>query len=271
MKKIIFQKLITNLSVDKIKVSKQNARKTKIESGIGELKTSIDEMSLIQPVVVIPKGENYELIVGQRRFLATKALGRKTIPALVIEPMDDTSQSIMSFGENIHRKKLPYEDTINICDELYNEDNKGTKSDRINKIVKTLGLSPSTVKKYLAYKLIPKEVKQLVSDGKLSQDVAHRITAAYFPNTQRIISLAKTSARLTKSETRRAIEFGIKKPNASIEDIMAYAKNPPPTVEITIQVEPDTEEILKELARKKKSTITDLVIDAIDRMIEDET
>jgi len=271
MKKIIFQKLITNLSVDKIKVSKQNARKTKIESGIGELKTSIDEMSLIQPVVVIPKGENYELIVGQRRFLATKALGRKTIPALVIEPMDDTSQSIMSFGENIHRKPLPYEDTINICDELYNEDNKGTKSDRINKIVRTLGLSRSVITKYLAYKLVPPEVRKLVSEGKLSQDVAYRITSTYFPDNQKIISIAKSSARLTKSETRRAIDYGAKKPSASIEEIMKYAKNPPLTVEITIQVESHTEELLKELAKKRGSTVLDLVKDAINRMNEGET
>jgi len=269
MKQIIFRKLISNLSVDKIEVSDQNARKTSIESGIDELKSSIGEMNLIQPVVVVPKGNHYELIVGQRRFLATKALKRKTIPALVMEPMDNLSETLVSFGENIHRKKLPYDDTIRICDELYSE-YSGTKAERIQKIVKTLGLSPSSVKKYLAYKLIPSEVKELVSKGKLSQDVAYRITSAYFPNTQRIISMAKLSARMTKSETKRAIEYGIKKPNATIEEIMEYAKTSRPTVEITAQVEPDTAELLKSLAKKRGSTVSDLVTEAIDNFLEDE-
>jgi len=183
--------------------------------------------------------------------------------------MDRISEEIVSFGENIHRKKLPYDDTIRICDELYNE-YPGTKAEKIQRIVKTLGLSPGSVKKYLAYKLIPNEVKELVSTGKLSQDVAYRITSAYFPNTQRIINMAKLSARMTKSETKRAIEFGIRKPNATIEEIMEYAKTPRRTVEITIQFDPETAEHLEGLARKRRSTVSELVTEAVDRFVEDE-
>ncbi|MGI0073784.1 MAG: ParB/RepB/Spo0J family partition protein [Nitrosotalea sp.] len=269
MKKVTFKKLEPEMPIDKIDVAKENVRKVQLTAGLDDLKGSIGELSLIQPVIVIAKGDRFKLIVGQRRFLAAKALGRTRIPALIIEPMDSVSQTLVSFGENVHRRNLPYEDTIRVCDELFKE-YTGVKNEKIHKIVKTLGLSRSSVTKYLAYKLVPPEVRELVSKGKLSQDVAYRITAAYFPDNKKIISVAKESARLTKAETRRAIDYGTKKPNAPIEEIMEYAMNPPPTVEIIIQVEQHTAEILKALAKEKGSTVADLVKDAIKDMIEDE-
>lgn len=269
MKQITFQKFIPNLSLNQIDVSEQNVRKLQLEAGLEELQASIGQINLIQPVIVLPKGGRYKLIVGQRRYLAFKALDKKTIPALVINPIDTTSQTIISFGENVHRRKLPYEDTIRVCDELYNEFT-GSKSEKINKIARTLGISHSSVTKFLAHKLVPTEVQTLVTNGKISQDVAYRIASAYFPDTQKIVSIAKNAARMTKSERRRAVDYGAKKPNATVNEIMEYASNPPPTVEIIVQVEPETNELLKKMAQKKGSTVADLVKDAIDRMIEDE-
>lgn len=270
MKQVTFKKLVPDLDVNKIDVADENVRKLNLDSGIDDLKDSIGELSLIQPVIVIAKGDRYKLIVGQRRLRASKALNKKTIPALIIEPMDSLTQTIVSFGENVHRRKLPYEDTIRVCDELFKE-YTGTKTDKINKIAKTLGLSLGSVRRYLAYKLIPKEVQQLVSDGKLSQDAAYRITAAYFPDNKKIINIAKNAARLTKSETQRAIDFGTKKPSATVDQIIDYAKHPPATIEITIQIEPDTEKLLQKIARKNDSTVAEVVREAITRIIEDET
>jgi ParB family chromosome partitioning protein len=270
MKKITFKKFEPNLPMEKIQVGEKNVRTSQLQTDLDKLEGSVEQLNLIQPVIVLERRNHYDLIVGQRRYRAFEALKKPTIPALIIEPIDSLTQTIVSFGENVHRRKLPYQDTIRVCDELYKA-YTGTKTEKINKIVKTLGLSRGTVTRYLAYKLIPAEVQQLVEDGKLSQDVAYRITSSYFPNKQKIVSVAKNAARMTKSETRRAIDYGNKKPDATIEEIMEYAKNPPPIVEITIQIDHDTEKALKELADRKKSTVIDLVKDAIDRMIEDET
>src|SRR3989442_8942823 len=270
MKQVIFKKLDPNLPIDKIDVADENVRKLQVESGLDDLKDSVNELNLIQPVIVIAKGNRYKLIVGQRRWLAFKKLEKKTIPALIIEPMDSLTQTMVSFGENVHRKPLPYEDTIKVCDELFKE-YTGTKTEKINNIHKTIGLPIGTVKRYLAYKLIPTEVQKLVSAGKISRDIAYRITSAYFPDNQKIISIVKSASRLTKSETRRAIDYGVKKPTAPMNEIMEYAKNPPATVEITIQVEPDTEKLLQKIAQRQGSTVEDIVRDAIKRIIEEET
>ncbi|MGH9918893.1 MAG: ParB/RepB/Spo0J family partition protein, partial [Nitrososphaerales archaeon] len=76
--------LKTDLGINLIDVSPDNVRKSKVNVGLEELKASIEHIGLIQPVIVEQTGERYSLIVGQRRFEACKALGKTTIPALII-------------------------------------------------------------------------------------------------------------------------------------------------------------------------------------------
>ena len=73
------------LPLDKIDISLSNVRKANanIEEGIGELASSIKEIGIQQPVVVFQKGDRYELIIGQRRYLACEELGLREIPALI--------------------------------------------------------------------------------------------------------------------------------------------------------------------------------------------
>ena len=69
-----------------------------------ELKTSIQRIGLIHPVILIPKNGRFELIAGQRRFLAFQALGEKTIPSIIVNNLDPLSKKILSFTENIQRR-----------------------------------------------------------------------------------------------------------------------------------------------------------------------
>ncbi|GAI04140.1 unnamed protein product, partial [marine sediment metagenome] len=79
MKKLKFE----YLPLDKIDISISNVRKTNLKEGIDELANSIKEIGVQQPIVVSTKGERYELIIGQRRYLACKKIGKKEIPALI--------------------------------------------------------------------------------------------------------------------------------------------------------------------------------------------
>jgi len=109
MKKLNFE----YLPLDKIDISLSNVRKANanIEEGIGELASSIKEIGIQQPVVVFQKGDRYELIIGQRRYLACEELGLREIPALITSVKNETAATIKSFSENIHRLDLEYRDT----------------------------------------------------------------------------------------------------------------------------------------------------------------
>jgi ParB/RepB/Spo0J family partition protein len=251
-----------------IDLAEGNVRHSQQRAGLEALKSSIEKFGLIHPVIVIPKGGRYMLLVGQRRLLAFQSLKRTTIPAIIIEPMNLKGQRIVSFGENIHRRKLPYDDTIRVCDELYKE-TKGSKFQRIQKIAEQLGIAPQTVSKYLAYKLVPSQVQKLVTGGKLSAERAYSVTSAFWPNKEKIIKIANYMTRLTKPELERALDIGRRNPEAAPEDIVEEAKKSPPPP-IVISVERESYDLLQKIAAQRKTDVPSLVKNMIDDFLKEE-
>lgn len=72
---------------------------------VEELAKSIEAEGLIQPIVVRRKKNKFELIAGERRFLAFKHLNRETIPARIIEA-SDASSATLALIENLQRENL---------------------------------------------------------------------------------------------------------------------------------------------------------------------
>lgn len=257
------------LPMDQIDIAAGNVRISRQTKGLDELKASIKKFGLFQPVTVFEKDDRYKLLVGQRRFLACKELGWETVPAFIIKPLTSKVQTIVSFGENVHRKQLPYEDSVQACDKLYKM-YKGTKKERVRNISTDLGISEFLVKKYLVHQLIPIQVRNFVSDGKLSEDIAYRITTAHFPNIKKIIEIATHACKMTTEESKRAAEYGKSYPKASVKEIVGYAKNPPPLIELIIHIEPSINDRLIETSKRKKVNIETYVKDALDRQLDDD-
>ncbi|MFX1295491.1 MAG: ParB/RepB/Spo0J family partition protein [Promethearchaeota archaeon] len=139
---------IVDLDMTKISVSEYNTRKdltAGIEDvGIEELAKSIQEKGLLNPIMVRKKSDGtFELIAGQRRFLACKKLGWNTIPAIIREITDDTDATIISLIENVHRADMNPIDKARAFQKI-NE-----KYNILNKVAKETGVSVSTVRKYL--------------------------------------------------------------------------------------------------------------------------
>jgi len=93
--------------VDAIAPNPKQPRKGEFdEEAMEELKNSITEVGVLQPVVVREKGPgSYELIMGERRWRASKAIGRETIPAIIRDTSDEhlLRDALL---ENIHRSDL---------------------------------------------------------------------------------------------------------------------------------------------------------------------
>ena len=75
------------------------------EEALDELVESIREVGVLQPVVVRPAGDGYELVMGERRWRATQAAGLATIPA-IIRQTDDGDLLRDALLENLHRAQL---------------------------------------------------------------------------------------------------------------------------------------------------------------------
>ena len=97
--------LATDLLIDESSPNHLQPRNYFDDKKLNDLMTSIKEHGVLQPVVVQKVDSGFELIVGERRWRASKKLGLKKIPAVIREVNDEQSLEI-AIIENIHRQDL---------------------------------------------------------------------------------------------------------------------------------------------------------------------
>lgn len=255
-----FDHLDKGLAIGEIEIADENVRKRAIETDLDSLKESIRELGLIHPVIVLPKeGGKYQLIVGQRRLRAFTELGRTTIPALVLgKDLDSEERKRVSFAENNQRRRLPYKDTIELCNALFGR-LSGSSAKRVKKIAIELGISEGTVLKYLSYWLVPEKVQDLVASRLLTRAYAYKITRAYWPSTPRIVEMANRAVNLTADERDRVVELAGKSDKLSSDEIVDQAKKPYPVSEVVVYLDPETKQLLEDEAGRRQTDLRTLV------------
>jgi len=142
-----------------------NPRQPRLEMDPQELErlsASIRESGVIQPVVVRPRGDVYELVVGERRLRATLMAGLDSIPAIVRDVPDDKLLEL-ALVENIQRADLNAIEKAKAIDRMIEElDLTQEEAGR------RLGLERSTVTNLLRLLELPEELQEMVSRGTLS-------------------------------------------------------------------------------------------------------
>lgn len=222
------------IPLDIIDISECNIRKTGKTRDIDQLKESIEEKGLLVPVTLIgPKQDGrYELIMGQRRFLAIKELGWPKIPAIILkEPPDRITKIEWSLSENIQVLEPLRKDFLEAFKTLYKE-----KYNSVSKIQKALGLSRSAAHDYVWLLDAPEDLISLIRPRGLPRTKAAEIVKYCFPNKKKMLELAKLylSGRLTKEEKRRLLEVVKEMPKASLQLLEEEAKKPQELYKITI-------------------------------------
>jgi ParB family chromosome partitioning protein len=134
-------------------------------AGLEELTASIKEHGVLQPIVVIPHGEGtYQIVAGERRYRASQAAGKQSIPALV-RTLSAQHKLELSLIENIQRRDLNPLETATAYAKL---------RDQFNLTLEEIGArvggkSVSAVSNTLRLMKLPADAKQLVASGELSE------------------------------------------------------------------------------------------------------
>lgn len=140
-----------------------------------ELADSIKNEGLQQPITLRPRSGRYEIVAGDRRFLAHQILGREVIPSLVRE-MDDQACELARATENLQRVDIsPIEEAL-VYQGLYEKDGMPIKE-----IARRLGRSVVLVKARLELLQLPEEYRIEVHAGRLSVGVAVELTSISDP------------------------------------------------------------------------------------------
>lgn len=104
--------VVTDVALNKLLPAPWNARRYFDPSAIRALGSDIRENGQIHPILVRPKGPEFEVVVGERRYRAALSVGLNTLKAYIRE-LDDTNAQRISLSENLEREDLnPYEETL---------------------------------------------------------------------------------------------------------------------------------------------------------------
>lgn len=162
---------IANLDIGTVAPSKYQPRKRFDEIKLKELIDSIREKGIIQPIVVRPTENGYELIAGERRFRAAKELGYTNIPA-IIKDVSDADSLELALIENIQREELNAIEEAKAYKQLMDQFNFTHET-----ISKAVGKDHSTVANTLRLLGLPEAVQRFVEDGAISMGHARSLLA----------------------------------------------------------------------------------------------
>lgn len=156
------EKNVKLISIEEIVPNRFQPRQIFGEKELNELADSIKEHGIIQPLIVRPLGDKYEIIAGERRYKAASIAGLYNVPVIVLEK-DDNESAELAIIENIQRKDLtPIEEAKSYQKLL----NRGLTQEEI---AKKLGIAQPTVANKLRLLSLPDEVQEALLNTRISE------------------------------------------------------------------------------------------------------
>ena len=154
------------LSISSIVRNKYQPRKIFEKESLNELTNSIKERGIIQPLIVRKsehQNEMFEIIAGERRWLAAQNAGLHEVPVVVIEA-DNLKSLEFAIVENVQRNDLNPIEEAQGYKRLIDEFNYDQE-----RVAKFIGKSRAHIANFLRLLSLPSEVTKFIEDGKLSQ------------------------------------------------------------------------------------------------------
>ncbi|MEA4846792.1 MAG: ParB/RepB/Spo0J family partition protein [Clostridiaceae bacterium] len=200
---------IIEIKITDIEANDKQPRKAFDDETLGDLSESIKEHGVVQPIIVRKLGSGYQIIAGERRWRASRLAGKKTIPAIV---KDCSNLEVMELAliENLQREDLNSIEEATAYKSLIEEYNMTQEE-----ISKKIGKSRPSIANSLRLLQLPQEIKNMISEGKISQgharallaiagekkqlDMAEKIIAQQL-NVRQIEKLAKETKHINKKE-----------------------------------------------------------------------
>lgn len=161
---------IFELPIDELRPNPYQPRKNFDEEALRELADSIEEHGVFQPIIVKKSIKGYEIIAGERRFRASKMAGKDTIPAIVRDFSDEEMMEI-ALLENLQREDLNAIEEALAYRAL--QEKLGITQEEL---AKKVGKSRSHITNMLGLLRLPEEVKEMVSNNKLSMGHARMLS-----------------------------------------------------------------------------------------------
>ncbi|QSB14822.1 ParB/RepB/Spo0J family partition protein [Natronosporangium hydrolyticum] len=237
------------------------------EEALEELKTSIQEVGLLQPVVVRELGaDKYELVMGERRWRAAQAVGRETIPAMVRDTRDDAMLRD-ALLENIHRVDLNPLEEAAAYQQLLEE--FGATHEELGR---RIGRSRPQISNTIRLLNLPAPVQRRVAAGVLSAGHARALLSLEDHDAQEALASRVVAEGMSVRATEEAVALVLADPESG-RKAAAKRRNKPHSPALTDLADRlsdrfDTR-VKVDLGRSKgKITIEFATVDDLERIVD---
>ncbi|HBC8028297.1 TPA: ParB/RepB/Spo0J family partition protein [Staphylococcus aureus] len=174
---------IKQIDISDIKPNPYQPRKTFDENHLNDLADSIKQYGILQPIVLRKTVQGYYIVVGERRFRASKIAGLKYVSA-IIKDLTDEDMMELAVIENLQREDLNAIEEAESYQRLMT-DLKITQQE----VAKRLSKSRPYIANMLRLLHLPKKIADMVKDGRLTS--AHGRTLLAIKYEQQMLRLAK--------------------------------------------------------------------------------
>lgn len=194
---------LRHLPIDMLRANPNNPRRHFSEDDIASLASSLKEKGVLQPIMVRPKGSDYEIVAGERRWRAAQKAGIHQVPVIIRE-LDDRETLEIAIIENVQRSDLnPLEEAraYKMLMDQYDYTQQ--------QLAESIGKSRSHIANTLRLMQLPQSVLSHIESGQLSAGHARAIVATENPNdlAQQIIKLGlsvRQAEDLTREQSSKA-------------------------------------------------------------------
>lgn len=243
---------IKDVPLEDLEIAKGQVRTRDVGKDIDELAESIRVMGLLEPIVVCPtdKPGKYEILTGQRRFLAHKQLKKKTIKAAILSSrVDEATAKAISLTENLVRRDLENKELIDACVALFK------KYGTIKAVSEETGIAYNKVATYVKYDRLIDPLKKMVDTGKVdmktalkAQDVA---TTEGETDDKEAVKLATEMAGMSGAQQRKVEKLKQDEPDLSAAKLIEAAKSKEKVTQILVTLGANVHGALQKYAQEE--------------------
>ncbi|TME62914.1 MAG: ParB/RepB/Spo0J family partition protein [Chloroflexi bacterium] len=191
---------VRDIPLEKVVPNPSQPRMTWHEETLGELAASIREHGVLQPILVRPAGDDYEIIAGERRWRASKLAGKQTIPSIV-ERFDDATALEIALIENLQREDLSPLDEAVIYKKM-----TGELGYSIRNLATKLGKDKGYVENRLRLATAPDDVREMVSQRYDTLSAAYELMKLDNPRRRKALARQIIGGKLTLLRLHERVE-----------------------------------------------------------------
>ena len=200
------------VKLSKVEPNREQPRKNFDEDSLQELAESLKQFGMLQPILVQNRGDNYEIIAGERRWRAAKIAGLKEVPVIVRELTDQEIVEI-SLIENIQREDLNPIEEAQAYKRLLTEFH--LKQDEV---AERVSKSRTAVTNSMRLLKLCDEVQKMVVDDMISTGHARALISIEDPEEQYLIAQKIFDEKLSVREVEKLVKDLHKPPKPPKEE-----------------------------------------------------